>query len=48
MVAQYTQATPIAIERTELPADQMKQLRARVDVFSKAVDAHSNTRRRWC
>jgi hypothetical protein len=43
MVAEYTDTAPAQLPKSELSAEQMKNLKARTDAFSKAVDAHSNT-----
>ena len=42
-VAQYTDTTPMVLEKVELPADQLKRLDERVAAFGNAVGAHSNT-----
>jgi HAMP domain-containing protein len=43
MVAQYSDTKPMALPVVELPADEMKALKERVDAFSDALNAHTNT-----
>jgi hypothetical protein len=43
MVTDYTDTTPVALPKIEMPPDQLKLLTARVDAFEQAVEAHSNT-----
>ena len=43
MVADYTDTAPAQLPKSELSSEQMKNLKARTDAFSKAVSAHSNT-----
>jgi hypothetical protein len=43
MVQQYTQTSPMAIEKVEMAPDDLKKLNARVDAFTTAINAHSNT-----
>lgn len=42
-VAQYTDTSPMQIEKVELPADQLEKLNERIAAFGNAVAAHSNT-----
>jgi hypothetical protein len=41
-IAQYTEAAPMALPRDRLPAEELKQLRERVDAFSAALNAGTN------
>ena len=41
-IDQYTDTSPITLPRVDLPADELKQLKARSDAFKVAVDAGSN------
>ena len=43
IVAEYTDTAPAQLPKSELSDAQTKNLKARVEAFSKAVDAHSNT-----
>lgn len=42
-IDQYTDTAPMALTKVDMPADELKQLQARFDAFSKAAAAHSNT-----
>ncbi len=43
LIVQYTDTAPMALTKVDMPADELKQLQARFDAFSKAAEAHSNT-----
>jgi len=43
MVQQYTQASPMAVEKVDMAPDDLKKLNARVDAFTTAMNTHSNT-----
>jgi hypothetical protein len=43
MVAEYTDTAPMTLPKSDISADDMKKLKARVSTFSAAIDAHSNT-----
>lgn len=43
MVTEYTDTTPMALPKVEMSTDDIQKLKARVETFSKAVNAHSNT-----
>jgi hypothetical protein len=43
MVTEYTDTSPVALPKTEMSPEQLKQLEARVEAFSRAMGAHSNT-----
>jgi hypothetical protein len=43
MVADYTDTSPMALPKSQMPPDQLALLTARVDAFHQAVEAHSNT-----
>jgi hypothetical protein len=40
---QYAETQPMAFPKVEMPADELQQLKKRVDAFSAAMQAHSNT-----
>src|SRR5262245_49582846 len=42
-IAQYADTAPATLPRVDLPADEMKQLKARTDAFKTALNAGSNT-----
>ena len=42
MVAQYTESSPMTIEKTEMPADDLKKLNTRLDAFAAAMNSHTN------
>jgi hypothetical protein len=42
MVTQYTQPSPMPIEKVALAPDDLKALNARVDTFTTAMNTHSN------
>lgn len=41
-IAEYTETQPMIFPKTDLPADELGNLKARVDAFNAAMDAHSN------
>jgi hypothetical protein len=42
MVTEYTDTSPIVLPKSDLPPDDLKQLKARVAAFNAAMDAHTN------
>ena len=42
-IAEYTDTNPMTLPKVDMPADEMKKLQERVDAFSKAAEAHTNT-----
>jgi hypothetical protein len=42
MVAEYTDVSPMTLPKSDLPPDDLKQLKARVAAFDAAMDAHTN------
>jgi hypothetical protein len=43
VIAEYTDTSPMALPKVNMPADEVKKLQERVDAFGKAADAHTNT-----
>ncbi len=42
MVAEYTDTSPMTLPKSDLPPDDLKQLKTRVAAFDAAMDAHTN------
>jgi hypothetical protein len=41
-IAEYTDTQPMVFPKVDLPAGELEKLKARVDAFNTAVEAHSN------
>ena len=41
-IVEYTDTSPMALPKSDMPADEVKKLQERVDAFSKAAEAHTN------
>jgi hypothetical protein len=43
LVAEYTDTSPMALPKVDMPADEYAKLKDRVAAFQKALDAHTNS-----
>ncbi len=42
-IIKYTDTSPMALPKSDMPADEVKKLQERVDAFDKAAKAHTST-----